>query len=388
MAAVRVWAFERFEALKFDQNGFVTGIDDVHFFANLERLFEAATNHGMLVYLCLNSWSIHDSPEKVGIDAVRAPHYLALQKTWKHNMRLLLKNPSALDSFITNALTPLLNRVGGHPALFAIDLMNEPDNILDNERDDTSATEAEKVTENDIKRYIRSCSDAIHTFDSAIKVSCGFTRQETAKSYATEMAQYFDFFDYHVYNNEGDLEPYRPSDFGSKPCIIGEFGPYIKGHSEHDSGKEVSAVQNFMTNAQKSGYAGCLVWMSKDYNNWNGMLQSLQNFADEKRRIGEAPPPPPPPPPRCFIATAAMDSELHPHVQFLRDYRDSVILQSEYKDAFERLLSVYYRYSPAVAHSMKRHRPLKLLLRYGLVIPLVFSLKLLVALFKLMKAFQ
>lgn len=62
-------------------------------------------------------------------------------------------------------------------------------------------------------------------------------------------------------------------------------------------------------------------------------------------------------------------------------------MQSEYKDAFERLLSAYYRYSPAVAYSMKRYKPLKLMLRYGLVILLVFSLKLLVALFKLMRTF-
>lgn len=299
IAVVRVWAFERFEALKFDQDGFVTGIDEEHFFPNLERLFEVANNHGMRVYLCLNSWSIHDSPEKLGLDSVRKPHYLALQRTWKRNMRLLLKDPSALDRFITNAVMPLLDRVGKHPALFAIDVMNEPDNILDNERDDTSVTGAEKVTENDVKRYIKSCSTAIHGFDSSIKVSCGFVRYATAKAYSAELAQYLDFFDYHEYNNEGRLEPYKPSDFGNKPCIIGEFGPYIRGHERYEQGKEVSAVQNFMVNAQKAGYAGCLVWMSKDYNNWSGMLQSLQNFADEKRPILGAPtPPPPPPPPR------------------------------------------------------------------------------------------
>jgi hypothetical protein len=78
----------------------------------------------------------------------------------------------------------------------------------------------------------------------------------------------------------------------------------------------------------------------------------------------------------CFIATAAMGSALHPHVQLLRDFRDEILLQSRYKTAFESLLEKYYRFSPPIAKTMKEHRSINVLLRYILVYPIVFGIKL------------
>ena len=49
---------------------------------------------------------------------------------------------------------------------------------------------------------------------------------------------------------------------------------------------------------------------------------------------------------RCFIATAAYGSELAPPVQFLREFRDDVILRSRFSRAFEKLLEGYYWFSP------------------------------------------
>ena len=77
----------------------------------------------------------------------------------------------------------------------------------------------------------------------------------------------------------------------------------------------------------------------------------------------------------CFIATAAMDSELHPHVQSLRDFRDNILLKSKYKDTFEHLLEKYYRFSPQIARYMKKNKLIKLILKYVLVYPIVFGIK-------------
>lgn len=379
MLVLRVWAFERFEALKFDQNGFVVGIDD-EFLVNLEKVFQAAHDHGMSVYLCINSWSIHDSPSKVGIDQERRSDYLALQETWKRILRVMLKSSPAREGFIANALIPLIQSVGRHPALFAIDLMNEPENIVDNERDDGSADEQDKVSMNDMRDYIRGCSNAIRSHDSSVKISCGFMRYTTARDEARILGPYLDFFDFHRYDNDGNLPRYKSSDFANKPCIIGECGGHIRGHELHDQGREVSAIQRFLSNAQQYGYAGCLMWMLKDYENKNEMLQALKDFADTRplitteSRTGQ----------RCFIATAAMGSELHPHVQFLREFRDSVILKSPYKNAFEELLDFYYRFSPEIAHSMEKNMLLKLLIKYNFVYPFVFSLKMLVKILTLL----
>lgn len=77
----------------------------------------------------------------------------------------------------------------------------------------------------------------------------------------------------------------------------------------------------------------------------------------------------------CFIATAAMGSELHPHVQLLRDFRDNILLQSRYKNTFENMLDRYYQFSPPIAKRMNEHAIIKQILRYLLVYPIVFGIR-------------
>lgn len=83
----------------------------------------------------------------------------------------------------------------------------------------------------------------------------------------------------------------------------------------------------------------------------------------------------------CFIATAAMGSHLHPHVQSLRNFRDNILLKSRHKDSFENLLRFYYKFSPSVARAMCRHKSLKLILRYTIVYPIVFGIKMILPIF-------
>jgi hypothetical protein len=85
----------------------------------------------------------------------------------------------------------------------------------------------------------------------------------------------------------------------------------------------------------------------------------------------------------CFIATAAMDSELHPYVQSLRDFRDNILLKSRYKNTFENLLEKYYVFSPPIARYMKKNRLIKLILKYILVYPIVFGIKIVLPIFNI-----
>lgn len=73
----------------------------------------------------------------------------------------------------------------------------------------------------------------------------------------------------------------------------------------------------------------------------------------------------------CFIATAAFGSELDPRVELLRLFRDEVLLRSELRDGFSRVLEWYYRFSPPIARAMRKRREAKLLLRYVLVYPVL-----------------
>jgi len=79
--------------------------------------------------------------------------------------------------------------------------------------------------------------------------------------------------------------------------------------------------------------------------------------------------------PICFIATAAFGSELAPQVQFLRNFRDEVVLESIFKNPFEWLLRHYYRFSPPIAQKMKDNPLLKNVIKYSVVYPFVLCTK-------------
>lgn len=74
---------------------------------------------------------------------------------------------------------------------------------------------------------------------------------------------------------------------------------------------------------------------------------------------------------RCFIATAAYGSELAPPVQFLREFRDDVLLKSRYRRAMQRVLDGYYKFSPPIAAAMTRNKPFKYLMKYTVVWPFI-----------------
>lgn len=66
---------------------------------------------------------------------------------------------------------------------------------------------------------------------------------------------------------------------------------------------------------------------------------------------------------RCFIATAAYSSSIHPDVMTLRNYRDQVLKQNFWGRKF---IYFYYRHSPRIACILDRHESLKAPTRWAL----------------------
>ncbi len=77
---------------------------------------------------------------------------------------------------------------------------------------------------------------------------------------------------------------------------------------------------------------------------------------------------------RCIIASAAYESDLEPHVQFLREFRDqrvaSSFLGSQFMNVFN---SFYYSFSPAVAEAISTSESARAATR-GVLSPLLGSL--------------
>ncbi len=72
----------------------------------------------------------------------------------------------------------------------------------------------------------------------------------------------------------------------------------------------------------------------------------------------------------CFIATAAYDSPLHPHVGILRDFRDIYLLPSRLG---RTLVNLYYKYSPSAADLITKNKALRVMVRINLLPLVAFS---------------
>jgi uncharacterized repeat protein (TIGR02543 family) len=72
----------------------------------------------------------------------------------------------------------------------------------------------------------------------------------------------------------------------------------------------------------------------------------------------------------CFIATAAYGSPLHPHLDILRDFRDKYLMPNGFG---QKLVELYYRYSPSIANFIARHKVLKAAVRVNLLPVIAFS---------------
>jgi hypothetical protein len=65
-------------------------------------------------------------------------------------------------------------------------------------------------------------------------------------------------------------------------------------------------------------------------------------------------------PPKCVIATAAFGSEISPAVQFLRNFRDRLVLSTRAGSAFMEVFNAwYYSFSPSIARFIASNDPLR-----------------------------
>jgi uncharacterized repeat protein (TIGR02543 family) len=79
--------------------------------------------------------------------------------------------------------------------------------------------------------------------------------------------------------------------------------------------------------------------------------------------------PTPPPTGGCFVATAAYGSPTAEQIDVLREFRDSVLLESTAGSLF---VSLYYQLSPPVADFIAGSEPLRILVKELLIDPIVW----------------
>lgn len=259
-------------AIRLKSTGEVKEVNEKHW-QDLDKLFDIAEKHH--IYLM---------PTFLSFDHFKDGNSGAEQ--W----RMLVQDDTLIQSYIDKYVNVFMDRYADEPYLWAIDLMNEPDWVVEN-------AECGRIGWDKMSNFFAKVSAAIHekSEDTLVTVGLGMIKYNSDKfqgnmisdEHMKELAgdkAYVDFYSTHYYfwQNGSMGYPFEesPTDFGldgTKPAVIGEFAVLS------ESGRTVAQEYE---NAYNNGWNGALAWTSNGVDNCGG-FDDLKPAADRMSEIAE-----------------------------------------------------------------------------------------------------
>lgn len=229
---------------EFNAQGYVTGFDE-HFYTDFDAAMNLACEHDLHLVPVLLDYQWLNAPTVVnGVQL--GGHADIITDTVKR------------QSFLDNALAPLLQRYGNDRRIIAWDVINEPEWKMSGIPG--GGTIPPTVTTPEMQAFVNIAINYIHSIASQ-DVTLG-SAQGMWLSYWQNTA--LDFYQFHHFPWMGYQSPFVPySSLGlDKPAILGEFQTTA-----------TISVTDYLSAAWNNGYAGALGW------SLNGQ-DSTSNFRD------------------------------------------------------------------------------------------------------------
>jgi hypothetical protein len=299
---------------KINSNGQVTGIGS-YTIRNMQEVLDSAYAYGIVVSMCLFSFDLLQGDNKSSDVLSRNEKFLTVEGN--------------LDTYITNALKPILAAVGNHPAIMCWEVFNEPEGMTS----DVGGWSTRKIPMSHVLRFTAKIAAEVHRSTKKM-ASTGIHEFGKMKTYysdaklkqasgTNDALAYLDFYMAHYYPEyvgTGESPFHHPASFWNmdRPVLIGEFparswGPGT-GYEGNTGNGAVTGTAMTITAAYEyaydNGYCGAMSWSMTDGNkssdgspkfgNFSTTQPALQNLYNKHktdievdRNVVIEPPPPP-----------------------------------------------------------------------------------------------
>ena len=253
----------------YDDDGLPRGLDP-HFFVDLDAALEIARGAGLQLDLVLldHRWMFAGVRETIADPATGA----LLEAHLPHGRARVLQSSAGRTALFGRVFEPLIRRYGRGgaradlgEAIFAYELMNEPDFVVEEWERDLSSHVARPLPFEILAELVTRLSALVHAWsDTMTTLGCARSHHLWAWD---EAALGLDLLQVHSYPDV--KHPQRDVDiFGtsaaslglSRPLILGEFpGNGPEQHPAHASPPSTT-LDDYLAFAVTSGYAGAWPW--------------------------------------------------------------------------------------------------------------------------------